>query len=304
MNIAFIGLGSMGTPMARNLINAGFPVTGFDTSPQAVARLQANGGRAAGSAAEAAKDADAIVLMVINVAQAEAVLFEGGALEVLKPSGFVILMATCPPGGVQALGKRVMASGRRFIDSPVSGGTAGAEAATLTIMAAAEAAAMDEVRPVLRAMGDKVFHVGTEAGQGAVVKTVNQLLCGVHIAVAAEGLSLAYKVGVDPKVILEILGGSSASSWMLKDRGPRMMEHSPKVSSAVDIFVKDLGIALDAGREFKVALPLAAAAQQLFLAASGRGEGSADDSQVIRSYALLNGTALPDGTQPTPPPEV
>ncbi len=157
-------------------------------------------------------------------------------------------------------------------------------------MAACPKATFDEVRPVLAAMGDKVFHVGERPGQGATVKTVNQLLCGVHIAVVAEAFALAAKVGVDLEVILEIMSGSAASSWILKDRGPRMLEAEPEVASAIDIFVKDLGIVLEAGREAKAALPLAAVAHQLFLATSGRGDGAADDSQVIRTYELMNGT--------------
>ena len=156
-------------------------------------------------------------------------------------------------------------------------------------MAAAEKASFEAVRPVFEAMGDKIFHVGEKPGQGAMVKTVNQLLCGVHIAVAAEAFSLAAKVGVDLGVLLDIVGDSAASSWMIRDRGPRMLEADPMVTSAVDIFVKDLGIVLEAGRDTKAALPLAGAAHQFFLATSGRGDGAADDSQVIRSYHLLNG---------------
>ncbi len=125
------------------------------------------------------------------------------------------------------------------------------------------------------------------------MKTVNQLLCGVHIAVVAEAFALAAKVGVDLKVLLEIMGGSSASSWMLNDRGPRMLQAEPACGSAVDIFVKDLGIVLEAGRDAKAALPIAAVAHQMFLATSGRGEGAVDDSQVIRSYFALNGTPPP-----------
>ena len=290
MRIGFIGLGSMGTPMARNLVKAGFEVFGYDTNPQAVAAFAGIGGHPASSAAEAARQADALILMVVNAAQAEAVLFASGALAALQRGGIVLLMATCPPGAVKALAARVHVAGLGFIDCPVSGGTKGAESATLTIMAAADQATVDTARPVFDALGDKVFHVGTEAGQGAVVKTVNQLLCGVHIAAAAEGLALAAKVGVDAEVILKILGGSSAASWMLNDRGPRMVLADPPVTSAIDIFVKDLGIVLEAGAESKAALPLAAMAHQLFLATSGRGDGAADDSQVIRSYALLNGT--------------
>jgi 3-hydroxyisobutyrate dehydrogenase len=287
--VAFVGLGSMGLPMATNLLAKEFTVTGYDLSVSALDALESAGGKRAGMAAEAASGADLLILMVVNAAQAEAVLFEGGALEALPPDGVVALMATCPPAAVEAIADRVRKAGRRLIDAPVSGGVAGAKAATLTIMAAGTRDTFEAVKPVFEALGDKVFHVGERPGQGAIVKTVNQLLCGVHIAVVAEAFALAAKVGVDLKILLEIMSGSSASSWMLKDRGPRMLEAEPEVTSAVDIFVKDLGIVLDAGRDTKAALPLAAAAHQMFLAASGRGDGAADDSQVIRSYFALNG---------------
>ena len=283
--VGFIGLGAMGLPMARNLVARGFTVRGFDVRTAAMDTLAAAGGSRAGSAAEAARGADLLVLMVVNAGQAEQALFADGALDALESGGIVVLMATCPPGAVERLAERVLALGCRFVDAPVSGG------GTLTIMAAAPAPTFAAVKPVLEALGSKLFHVGERPGQGAVVKAVNQLLCGVHIVAAAEAFSLAAKVGVDADVVLEILGGSSASSWMLRDRGPRMLRAEPEVTSAVDIFVKDLGIVLEAGRETKAALPLAAIAHQLFLATSGRGDGMADDSQVIRSYRALNGGA-------------
>ena len=292
--VGFIGLGSMGLPMARNLAARGFPVRGFDVRPDAVTALAGAGGTPAASVAEAAAGADALVLMVVNAAQAEAILFADGALAALPEDGLVILMATCPPGAVEAIAARVVAAGRRFVDAPVSGGVVGAQAATLTVMAAAPRATFEAARPVLDVLGDKVFHVGERPGQGAIVKTVNQLMCGVHIAVAAEAFSLAAKVGVDLDVVLEILGGSSASSWMLKDRGPRMLQADPVVTSAVDIFVKDLGIVLEAGRDVKAALPLASLAHQMFLATSGQGGGADDDSQVIRAYRALNVRQAPD----------
>jgi putative dehydrogenase len=288
--VGFIGLGAMGLPMAGNLIRRGFAVRGYDVRPAAVQSLAGQGGAAAASAAEAAKGADTLILMVVNAAQAEAVLFDGGALDALAPNAIVVLMATCPPGAVRAIAARVQGTGRRFVDAPVSGGVAGAAGASLTIMAAAPQDVFAAAKPILEAMGSRLFHVGEEYGQGAMVKTVNQLLCGVHIAVAAEALALANKVGVDSAVLLQILGGSAAASWMLNDRGPRMVQSEPPVASAVDIFVKDLGIVLEAGRDTKAALPLAALAHQLFLAASGQGHGMADDSQVIRTYAALNGT--------------
>jgi len=286
--VGFIGLGAMGKPMAKNLAGRGFSVRGFDMRPQAVEALTQAGGTRAASVAEAAAGASVLVLMVVNAAQAEAILFGEGALAAMPEDGIVVLMATCPPGAVERIAARVLAAGRRFVDAPVSGGVVGAEAATLTIMAAAPQATFEEARPVLDALGDKVFHVGVEPGQGAMVKTVNQLLCGVHIAVTAEALSLAAKVGVDLDVMLGILSGSSASSWMLKNRGPRMLQTDPEVTSAVDIFVKDLGIVLEAGRDVKAALPLAALAHQMFLAVSGQGGGADDDSQVIRAYRALN----------------
>jgi 3-hydroxyisobutyrate dehydrogenase len=267
-------------------------VGGYDLNPKALKDLESAGGLQAASAADVVSGADVLILMVVNAAQAEAVLFDGGALAALSPNGIVALMATCPPSAVETIEKRVLETGRRLLDAPVSGGVAGATAGTLTIMAAGPRETFEEAKPVLDALGDKVFHVGERPGQGAMVKTVNQLLCGVHIAVTAEALALAAKVNVDLNILLQILGGSAASSWMLKDRGPRMLEADPQVASAVDIFVKDLGIVLNAGRDTKAALPLAAAAHQMFLAASGRGDGAADDSQVIRSYLTLNGQAL------------
>jgi putative dehydrogenase len=286
--IGFIGLGSMGLPMAKNLAARGFAVRGFDVRASALHSLVEVGGARASAPADAADGVDVLVLMVVNAAQAETVLFEGGALAALGENGVVVLMATCPPAAVEAIAARVIEAGRRFVDAPVSGGVVGAKAATLTIMAAAPRVTFEAVKPVLGALGEKVFHVGERPGQGAMVKTVNQLLCGVHTAVAAEAFSLADKVGVDLDVLLEIVGGSSASSWMLKDRGPRMLQEEPPVTSAVDIFVKDLGIVLEAGRDTKAALPLAAVAHQMFLAVSGQGYGDLDDSQVIRAYRALN----------------
>jgi 3-hydroxyisobutyrate dehydrogenase len=288
--IAFAGLGSMGLPMARNLLAAGHRVRGIDLNPAALATLAEVGAQAAVDAASAASGADVLILMVVNAAQAEQVLFDNGALDAMPGDGIVCLMATCPPAAVERIAACVIATGRRFVDAPVSGGTAGAIAGSLTIMAACERATFEAIQPVFEGIGQRIFHVGERAGQGATVKAVNQLLCGVHIAVVAEAFALAAKVGVELPVLLEIMAGSAASSWMLKDRGPRMLQAEPEVSSAVDIFVKDLGIVLEAGRDAQAALPIAAVAHQLFLATSGRGEGRADDSQVIRSYYALNGT--------------
>lgn len=289
--IAFAGLGAMGLPMAKNLLARDFEVHGIDLNTIALAALSEAGGRAAASAQAGVADADVLVLMVVNAAQAEQILFASGALAALRPGAIVCLMATCPAGAVKGIAERVRAEGRQFVDAPVSGGVAGAKAGSLTIMAACERELFERMLPVFQALGQRIFHVGERPGQGATVKTVNQLLCGVHIAVVAEAFALAAKVGIDLQVIQEIMSGSAASSWMLNDRGPRMLQSEPEVTSAVDIFVKDLGIVLETGRETQCALPIAAIAHQMFLATSGRGDGRADDSQVIRSYYALNGTA-------------
>jgi 3-hydroxyisobutyrate dehydrogenase len=286
--VAFIGLGAMGSEMARTLVQKQMRVVGYDVRPEAVARLEAEGGRGANSASAAASDADVLVLMVVNADQAESILFADGALEALQSAATVILMATCAPSSVESIAARVAKSGRTLIDAPVSGGVAGAKGGTLTIMASGNRAAFDRVKPVLAAMGSNLFHHGERAGQGAAMKTVNQLLCGVHIAVAAEGLAFAERAGIDPEVALEILSGSAAQSWMLKARGPRMIDYDEVVTSAVDIFVKDLAIVLDAGRAMRMGLPLSAAAHQLFLSASGMGHGARDDSQVIETYRALS----------------
>jgi len=287
--IAFVGLGAMGLPMARNLVQKQFRVVGYDVRPQAVEALAEAGGHGAKSAREAAEGANYLVLMVVNADQAEEVLITNDALGALAPDATVILMATCPPERVRDIAKRVEATGRTFVDAPVSGGIAGATAGTLTIMVGAASAVFSKSKPVLEAMGSKIYHLGEEPGQGAVMKTINQLLCGVHIATAAEALALAERAGVDPTLAHQILSGSAASSWMLQNRGPRMIADDGQVTSALDIFVKDLGIVLEAGKSLRMGLPLAAAAHQLFIAASGMGLGGKDDSQVIEIYRALRG---------------
>jgi L-threonate 2-dehydrogenase len=287
--IAFVGLGSMGAKMARNLVKAGHVVRGFDRRQEAMDALEQQGGVRVETLTQACTDAEILVLMVVNAEQARSVLLQEGALAALPHGAHICLMATCPPDDVMRLAGELDGCGKVLVDCPVSGGVVGAEAGTLTIMVGAPEAAFAAVSPVLRAMGDKLYHCGPKQGQGAVVKAVNQLLCGVHLAVAGEAMALGEKAGVDPKVLLEIVSGSAASSWMLRDRGPRMLMDTPPVTSAVDIFVKDLGIALAAGRSASMALPLAAAAHQMFLAESGSGNGSGDDSQVVAAYRRLNG---------------
>jgi 3-hydroxyisobutyrate dehydrogenase len=289
MNVGFIGLGAMGLPMALNLLKAGHVVRGFDVRAGAAEVLVQAGGTAAASAAEAARDAELLWLMVVSGEQAESVLFDHGAAAALPAGAIVAMGCTQAPAHAARTAERLTAMGLNVLDAPVSGGTKGANAAALTIMCSGDADTLQRARPVLDAMGSRVFDCGRVSGMGSTAKMINQLLCGVHIAAAAEAMHLAERAGVSTKTMHEIIGVSAGHSWMWGDRGPRMMQSDPPVTSAVDIFVKDLGIVLGEGRALKAGLPLSAAAMQMFLAASGLGHGAADDSQVIRAYRALNG---------------
>jgi L-threonate 2-dehydrogenase len=282
--LAFVGLGAMGRPMAKALLRGGCSIRGFDINPAALSDLAGAGGVPCQTAAIAAEGADALLLMVVNADQAEQALFAEGAAAALGAGKLVILMATCPPDRVRSMGDRLGVLGIDLLDAPVSGGVVGAEKSTLTIMAGGPQATFDRARPILDMLGDKLRHVGLKVGDGAAMKTVNQLLCGVHIAAAAECLALAQRLGLDGKAVIDILSQSAAGSWMLANRGPHMVMDDPPVTSAVDIFVKDMGIVLAAGEQAKLGLPLSALTRQLFLQASGMGLGRADDSQVIAVY--------------------
>ncbi len=282
--LAFIGLGAMGRPMARALLRGGHIVRGYDLNPDSLAELGRDGGVACQTAATACDGADALLLMVVNAEQAEQALFADGAALALGHGKLVVLMATCAPDRVRSIGARLAELGIALLDAPVSGGVVGAENAALTIMAGGPQETFARAKPVLDRLGDKVRHVGLKLGDGAAMKTVNQLLCGVHIAAAAECVALAERLGLDGQTVIDILTQSAAGSWMLGNRGPRMLLDEPPVTSAVDIFVKDMGIVLAAGEQAKLGLPLSALARQMFLQASGMGLGRADDSQVIQVY--------------------
>lgn len=285
--VAFIGLGAMGLPMALNLVRAGHAVRGFDLNEQALHRFGEGGGQACASAREAGQDAAVLVLMVANAAQAEAALAE--ALPAADEQAAVILHSTVAPSFATALGERLAASGHPFLDAPVSGGTAGAESGKLSIMASGSAEAFAAADPLLNAVAGRVFRLGERPGIGSSVKMVNQLLAGVHIATACEAMALGTRAGADPATLFEVITGSAGNSWMFTNRVPHILERDFTPLSAVEIFVKDLGIVLDSGRELRFPLPIAAAAHQQFLAAAAAGFGREDDSAVVKVYERLAG---------------
>ena len=291
---AVIGLGSMGFGMARSLKRAGLDVVGYDVAAAAVERFVAEGGRGARTPKEAAGDADIVVSVVVNAAQTEAVLFgPDGIAEAMKPGAVFVSSATMDPAIARNLSQRLEALGRHYLDAPISGGAARAAKGELTIMASGSAEAFAAARPALDAMAAKVYELGDAAGTGAAFKMINQLLAGVHIAAACEAISFAAKQGLDLQKVYEVITASAGNSWMFENRIPHVLAGDYTPLSAIEIFVKDLGIVQDMARTERYPVPLVAAALQMYLAASGAGMGRDDDSSLARLYAQLSGAALP-----------
>jgi 3-hydroxyisobutyrate dehydrogenase len=287
--VAVIGLGAMGLPIAQRLAGT-LSVTVFDVAAERVAAAATAGARPAATAAEAAAAGDVVLVVVRTLAQAEEALFgPGGAAWGLRPGAVVVLTSTVGTAGARAMADRLAGYGAELLDMPMSGGPARAGRGDLLVMIGGSDRAVAVAQPVIGLLAAVVARVGTRPGDGQAMKTVNQLLCGVHIAAAAEALALARSLGLDPAAAVEILGAGAAGSFMLADRGPRIAEAlgggSPQVRSRADIFVKDLGIVADAGSAGGVALPVAAAAHQLFLLAQAAGLAAADDSAVATLLA-------------------
>lgn len=284
--VSWIGLGAMGAPMANVLGRNGVEVSAFDLAPDAAERV-GEGVTLFPTARAAVEGADVAVVMVATGPQLDSVLFtpETGIAETLKPGAVVLVMATVGPQAVEAAGHRLAVDGIGLVDAPVSGGVARAGTGDLLVMVGGSDQDIATVRPLLDLMAANAPVVGSTVGDGQRFKVVNQLLCGVHIAVAGEALALADSMGLDPAQCLEVLQGGAASSFMFGDRGPRMLEgEAAEVRSALDIFVKDMGLVTDAARAVQQPVPLASAAEQLYVRGRREGLGRRDDSSV---YDLL-----------------
>ncbi len=237
--VAVIGLGSMGYGMATSLRRAGLDVTGCDVSAEAVKRFVADGGKGAGTPAEAAKSADIVVSVVVNAAQTEAILFgTSGVAETLAKDAVFVSSATMDPDVARRLAKQLEASGRHYLDAPISGGAQRAAQGELTILASGSPAAFAKARPALDAMAAKLYELGDDAGQGAAFKMINQLLAGVHIAAASEAIAFAAKQGLDIRKVYEVITASAGNSWMFENRIPHVLDGDYTPRSAVEIFVK------------------------------------------------------------------
>jgi putative dehydrogenase len=291
--VGLIGLGAMGAGMAGSLRRAGCQVHVYDVRPEAAQRFAADGGVACGSPAEIARACGVIVSVVVNAAQTESVLFgENGCASAMQPGSVFVMCSTVDPAWSAALEIRLAAHGVLYLDAPISGGAARAASGEITMMTAGSAAAYARCGALLDAMATKVYRLGEHAGAGSKVKVINQLLAGVHIAAAAEAMALGLREGVDPAALYEVITHSAGNSWMFENRMPHVLAGDYTPLSAVDIFVKDLGLVLDMARSSKFPLPLSSTAHQMFLQASSAGHGREDDSAVIKTFP---GITLPAG---------
>ena len=286
--IGLIGLGAMGSGMASSLRRAGYDVHVFDVRPELASAFAIAGGVACTSLAEVGAQCAVVVSVVVNAAQTESVLFgadgQGGCAATMKPGCTFVMCSTVDPNWSIALEKRLNSMGLLYIDAPISGGAAKAASGEMTMMTAGVPAAYARAEDVLNAMAGKVYKLGDMAGAGSKVKIINQLLAGVHIAAAAEAMALGLREGVDPAALYEVITHSAGNSWMFENRMAHVLAADYTPLSAVDIFVKDLGLVLDMARASKFPLPLSSTAHQMFMQASTAGYAREDDSAVIKIF--------------------
>lgn len=265
---ALIGLGKMGAGMAQNLMRQGFRLAGYDIDERAAERFTSAGGGFAEDAAQAAQDAGFLMLVVLNAAQVEEVLFAGGALDALAPEAVVINCSTVPPAFAQEMERRVEATGRLYLDAPVTGGVKGAEDGTLTVLASGSDAAFAAATPVLEAVASVVHRLGERAGAASTAKLVNQLLVGTHLAVAAEAVELCRQLDVDTDVLFEVIRTGMASSHMFNFRAPQMLAGEFSLRDSIGVFVKDLGAVREAADRLGIDLRVGRAVHESFLKAA------------------------------------
>jgi putative dehydrogenase len=284
-NVGLIGLGAMGQGMAQSLRRGGHNVHVHDVRMEAARAFAAQGGVACGSPADVASKCEVVISVVVNAAQTEQVLFgPGGAAAAMPRGGVFVMCSTVDPNWSMALEERLAGLGLLYLDAPISGGAARAAAGEMTMMTAGRPEAYDQVGDLLEAMAAKVYRLGDRAGNGSKVKIINQLLAGVHIAAAAEAMALGLREGVDPAALYDVITHSAGNSWMFENRMPHVLKADYTPLSAVDIFVKDLGLVLDTARATKFPLPLASTAHQMFMQASAAGHGREDDAAVIKIF--------------------
>ena len=294
--VGVIGLGAMGHGMAASLRRTGYEVHVFDVRADVATAFAADGGVACTSVAAMASCCEVIISVVVNAAQTETVLFgssdaasPAALAATMRPGSLFVMCSTVDPNVSVEFERRLAALGLLYLDAPISGGAAKAASGQMTMMTGGSDASYAKAGGVLDAMAGKVYRLGA-AGQGSKVKIINQLLAGVHIAAAAEAMALGLREGVPPDALYEVITHSAGNSWMFENRMAHVVAGDYTALSAVDIFVKDLGLVLDTARATKFPLPLASTAHQMFMQASTAGHGREDDAAVIK---IFPGITLP-----------
>lgn len=290
-SVGFIGLGTMGREMVRNLLKAGHEVTVFDIVSDAVAALIAEGAKPAKSPAEAAASADIAITMLPDTPQVEDVIYGEGGLLAAPPRGRLIVdMSTISPVAVRRMQADLKAAGTDFIDAPVSGGPIGAKNATLTVMAGGETAAFARAVPFFRAMGTTITHVGAP-GAGQAVKLCNQLICGINIQALCEAIALGRACGVDLEQMRTVLLGGSAASWMLDKLGPAMIAGDAGAGFRIDLMLKDLRLVQEQAQALSVPLPGTALVTSQYIEARAHGEGGNGNQALFKVYDRMTNRA-------------
>lgn len=279
--VGFIGLGTMGKPMARNLLKAGYPLVVHNRSQGAVQELAREGATAAGSPKEVAGQSDIVITMLPDSPDVEAVVAgQIGVFAGARKGMLLIDMSTISPVTARRLTGEAETRGLAMLDAPVSGGEIGAVNRTLSIMVGGQEEHFQRALPLFQAMGKNIVRIGGP-GAGQVTKAANQIVVGLTIEAVGEALVLATKAGVDPSKVREALLGGFAQSRVLDVHGQRMLEHNFKPGFRTNLHFKDLGIALAAGKEYAVPLPVTAAVLQMMNAMLAAGKGSLDHSALV-----------------------
>jgi 3-hydroxyisobutyrate dehydrogenase len=293
VKIGFIGIGTMGKPMATNLIKAGYQLIVYDVNSKAVAELQALGAKSAVSPMEVAQDSE-IILTSLPTPQIveQVVLGPEGVLAGAKAGTVLVEMSTVTPETSRKLAKAAETQGVQVLDAPVSGGEAGAKAATLTIIVGGEREVFEKCLPILQALGKKIYHVG-KVGAGQAVKLINQLLFGINVAAVGEALVLGTKAGINPDTMFEILSESAGNSYALQTRYPNFIAKGNfKPGFAIDLIAKDLGLVINMAKENQMVLPLGGLAEQAYRTAQLLGCGGMDISGIITLQEKLAGVEV------------
>ena len=279
--IGFIGLGIMGKPMARNLVKAGYQLVVYNRSSGPMNELAAGGARTASNAREVAEQSNVVITMLPDSPQVQEVMTgENGVLAGAKANMLVIDMSTISPLVTQQLAQAAQARGLRMLDAPVSGGDVGAQQGTLSIMAGGSTEDFEQAKPLFEVLGKTIVHVGG-TGAGQVVKACNQVVVALTIEAVSEALVLGSKAGVDPAVIIQVLSGGLAANRVMEIRGTNFLQHNFQPGFKIALHEKDLGIALAAGHEYGVPLPVTAIVDQMLQALKVRGQGEQDHSALL-----------------------